>query len=111
MSWKSHPVYPKSVPFSIETSKYLKYKVSQKREAYKGINVKVHRGFKKIKLKVRATYAKLFFPKDYFLIIYKVSKRTIKRCFLQIRITTFKRKMWAKKTWFYILQITSVWNK
>ncbi len=97
MSWKSHPVYPKSVPFSIETSKYLKYKVSQKREAYKGINVKVHRGFKKIKLKVRATYAKLFFPKGLLpYLSIKFPKEQLKDFFTN-KDTTFKEKMWAKK--------------
>ena len=105
ISWDGHPEYPKSVPFSIETSKYLKYKVEQKRKAYKGLSVKTKRGMKKVKLKVRATYAKLFFPKGLLpYLSIKFPKEQLKD-FITNKDTTFKEKIWAKKHGFISYRI------
>lgn len=93
----NHPAYPRSVPFSKQTSDYLKYKVRQKKEAYKGLSTKIKRGCKKIKLKVRSTYAKVFFPQG--LLPYLAIKwpKDQRRDFFVNKDTSLKEKRWAKK--------------
>ena len=93
----NHPTYPQTVPFSRETSKYLKYKAEQKREAYRSRTKRLKRGMKKIKLKVRSTYARLFFPDG--LIPYLSIRwfQDLKKDFLTNKDTTLKEKIWAAK--------------
>lgn len=93
----NHPSYPQTVPFSKETSEYLKKKVEMKKEAYAGMGVKIRRGCKKIKLKVRAKYAKTFFPNG--LIPYLSIKFVgeLKKDFFTNKDTTLKEKKWAFK--------------
>ncbi|MDD4376611.1 MAG: sugar-transfer associated ATP-grasp domain-containing protein [Eubacteriales bacterium] len=93
----NHPSYPQTVPFSKETSKYLAGKVEQKKAAYKGTKTRIKRGFKKIKLKVRSRYAKMFFPKG--LVPYLSIKwfGDVKNDFVTNKDTTLKEKLWALK--------------
>lgn len=93
----NHPSYPRTVPFSKETSRYLKNKVEQKRAAYKSKRIRIKRGFKKVKLKVRAKYAKTFFPKG--LIPYLSIRwfQDLRKDFLTNKDTTLKEKIWAAK--------------
>ncbi len=93
----NHPPYPKTVPFSKKTSDYLKYKAAQKHAAYARKGVRVRRAFKKIKLKVRATYAGLFFPDG--LIPYLSIRwfQDLKKDFLTNKDTTLREKLWAAK--------------
>ncbi|MEG1566321.1 MAG: sugar-transfer associated ATP-grasp domain-containing protein [Anaerovoracaceae bacterium] len=93
----NHPEYPETVPFTKEVSKYLAYKVEQKKAAYKGAGIRLKRGLKKIKLKIRSTYAKLFFPKA--LIPYLSIKwfGDVKNDFITNKDTTMKEKLWALK--------------
>ena len=93
----NHPSYPQTVPFSKETSKYLKYKVEQKKAAYNRSGVRFRRACKKIKLKVRARYAKMFFPDG--LIPYLSIRwfQDLKKDFLTNKDTTLKEKLWAAR--------------
>lgn len=93
----NHPDYPKSVPFSKETSDYLKYKVEQKRAAYKGIGKKLSRAGRKLVLKTRSTYAKLFFPKGLLPYLAIKFPKEVRRDFFTNRDTTLKEKRWAIK--------------
>lgn len=58
----NHPDYPTCKPFSKETSAYLMKKVSQKREAYSSLWVRLRRGLKKLSRRIRKLYARAFFP-------------------------------------------------
>ncbi len=93
----NHPPYPKIMPFSKRTSEYLKYKAEQKRAAYARKGVRMRRAFKKIKLKVRATYARMFFPDG--LIPYLSIRwfQDLKKDFLTNKDTTLREKLWAAK--------------
>ena len=93
----NHPAYPQTVPFSKETSRYLKYKVEQKRAAYRSRGKRLRRGLKKIKLKIRARYAKMFFPDG--LIPYLSIRwfQDLKKDFLTNKDTTLQEKLWAAK--------------
>lgn len=93
----NHPAYPKSVPFSSATSDYLKYKVEQKKAAYKGVGTKVSRGWNKIVLKVRSTYAKAFFPKGILPYLTIKFPKELKKDFFTNKDTTLKEKIWALK--------------
>lgn len=91
----NHPAYPKFMPFSKETSDYLKYKVEQKRKAYKGIGTKLSRGWKQIVLKVRAAYAKAFFPKGMLPYLTIKFPKEVRKDFFTNKDTTLKEKIWA----------------
>ena len=97
MTMINHPSYPETVPFSKETSKYLKYKVEQKKAAYRSRRIRIKRGFKKIKLKIRSRYAKIFFPKG--LIPYLSIRwfQDLRKDFFTNKDTTLKEKLWAAK--------------
>ena len=91
----NHPEYPTCQPFSKETSRYLAYKVSQKKAAYAKEGTRIHRGWKKIKLKTRARFAKKFYPKG---LIPYLSIRWIQDVWKDFRTnkdTTLKQKLWA----------------
>ncbi len=95
MKMINHPPYPRIVPFSKKTSDYLKYKAQQKRAAYSRKGIRLRRACKKIKLKVRARYAKMFFPdglKPYLSIRWF---QDLKKDFLTNKDTTLKEKIWA----------------
>ncbi len=91
----NHPEYPTCKPFSKETSAYLERKVQQKKEAYSKISMRFGRGFKKLKSRVRARFAKMFYPKG---LVPYLSIRWIhdvcKDLFTN-KETTFRQKMWA----------------
>lgn len=91
----NHPKYPTCKPFSKETSAYLMKKVEQKKEAYRDKGLRVRRGIKKIKLKVRAGFSKLFFPQGLkpYLSLRWISD--VLKDFFKCKDTTFKQKMWA----------------
>lgn len=97
MKMINHPSYPRTIPFSKETSAYLKYKAEQKKQAYASKAVRLKRAFKKIKLNVRAKYAKTFFPKG--LIPYLSIRwfQDLKKDFITNKDTTLKEKIWAAK--------------
>lgn len=59
----NHPEYPTAQPFSKETSAYLKRKVAQKKEAYAKAGVRISRGLHKMHLRIRAKFARAFYPK------------------------------------------------
>lgn len=91
----NHPKYPTCKPFSKETSAYLMRKVEQKKEAYRDKKLRVQRGIKKIKLKVRAGFSKLFFPEGLkpYLSLRWISD--VFKDFIKCKDTSFKEKMWA----------------
>lgn len=101
----NHPTYPKVIPFGKETSEYLKRKVEQKREAYKGVGEKVKRGCNKIKLKVRSTYAKMFFPKGMLPYLTIKFPKEVRKDFFTNKDTTLKEKIWAIKHGFISYRI------
>ncbi|MGN0457357.1 MAG: sugar-transfer associated ATP-grasp domain-containing protein [Eubacterium sp.] len=101
----NHPMYPKVVPFSKETSDYLKYKVAQKKEAYKGIGTKLSRGAHKLSRKIRSIYAKLLFPKGLLpYLAVKFPKEQLKDFFTN-KDTSLKEKLWAFKHGFISYRI------
>lgn len=91
----NQPDYPTCKPFSKETSAYLERKVAQKKEAYAKGGTRLARGAKKVKLKIRARFAKMFYPKG---LIPYLSIRWISdvwKDFTTNKDTTFGQKMWA----------------
>ncbi len=91
----NQPDYPTCKPFSKETSAYLERKAAQKKEAYVKGGTRLGRGAKKVKLKVRARFAKMFYPKG---LIPYLSIRWISdvwKDFTTNKDTTFGQKMWA----------------
>ena len=91
----NQPEYPHVKPFSEETTAYLKRKVAQKKEAYSKAGTRISRGAKKIKLKVRARFAKMFYPKG---LVPYLSIRWISdvwKDFTTNKDTSFGQKMWA----------------
>ena len=91
----NHPKYPTLQPFSKETSRYLKNKVIQQKEAYAKGGTRVQRGWKKIKLKVRHRFARTFYPKG---LVPYLSVKWIGQVWQDFRTNkeaTFKEKMWA----------------
>ena len=91
----NHPEYPACKPFSKETSAYLARKVEQKKEAFAKSGTRISRGFKKVKLKVRAAFAKAFYPEG---LVPYLSIRWIQdvwKDFTTNKETTLKQKLWA----------------
>ena len=91
----NHPDYPTVKPFSKETSAYLFRKVEQKKEAFAKGGTRLSRGFKKVKLKVRAAFARAFYPKG---IVPYLSIRWIQDVWKDLttnKETTLKQKLWA----------------
>ena len=91
----NQPDYPTCKPFSKETSAYLERKAAQKKEAYAKGGTCLARGAKKVKLKIRARFAKMFYPKG---LIPYLSIRWISdvwKDFTTNKDTTFGQKMWA----------------
>lgn len=93
---KNNPRYPVIVPFNKETSAYLKRKVAQKKLAY-GPKERRARFLKKLKLKIRAKYAKTFFPKGLLPYLSIRWFQDLKNDFKTNKDTTFKQKIWAAK--------------
>lgn len=94
-SMMNQPEYPTCKPFSKETSAYLFRKVAQKKEAYAKGGTRLQRGAKKVKLKVRARFAKMFYPKG---LIPYLSIRWIGdvwKDFTTNKDTSLKQKLWA----------------
>ena len=91
----NHPEYPACKPFSKETSAYLARKVEQKKEAFAKSGTRISRGFKKVKLKVRAAFARTFYPAG---LVPYLSIRWIQdvwKDFSTNKETTLKQKLWA----------------
>ena len=91
----NHPEYPTCQPFSKETSQYLARKVKQKKEAYAKEGTRLRRGMKKIKLKVRARFARMFYPKG---LVPYLSIRWIQdvwKDFHTNKDTSLRQKLWA----------------
>ena len=91
----NHPDYPTVKPFSKETSAYLFRKVEQKKEAFAKGGTRLSRGFKKVKLKVRAAFARGFYPKG---LVPYLSIRWIQDVWKDLttnKETTLKQKLWA----------------
>jgi len=101
----NNPPYPKSMPFSKGTSDYLKYKVKQKEEAYKGFAKKSSIGWKKIKLKIRAIYAKTFFPQGTLPYLTIKFPGEVWKDFKTNKDTSFKEKIWALRHGFISYRI------
>ena len=59
----NQPPYPRIKPFSKRISAYFALKYRQKKDSYSRPAVRLKRGFKTIKLKVRAAFARTFYPK------------------------------------------------
>lgn len=94
-SMMNQPEYPTCKPFSKETSAYLFRKVAQKKEAYAKGGTRLQRGAKKVKLKVRARFAKTFYPKG---LVPYLSIRWIGdvwKDFTTNKDTSLKQKFWA----------------
>lgn len=91
----NHPDYPTFKPFSKETSAYLFRKVEQKKEAFAKGGTRLSRGFKKVKLKVRAAFARTFYPAG---LVPYLSVRWIQDVWKDLttnKETTLKQKLWA----------------
>ncbi len=95
VSMMNQPEYPTCKPFSKETSAYLFRKVAQKKEAYAKGGTRLQRGAKKVKLKVRARFAKMFYPKG---LVPYLSIRWIGdvwKDFTTNKDTSLRQKIWA----------------
>ncbi len=91
----NHPEYPTCQPFSKETSRYLATKVVQKKAAYAKLKTRIRRGLKKIKRRIRKSFARTFYPKG---MIPYLSIRWIQDVWKDFRTnkeTSLKQKLWA----------------
>lgn len=91
---RNHPSYPSVIPFSKKTTAYLKKKVKQKSSVYT-FSRRLRNCGKRIKLGVRATFSKIFFPKT---LLPYLSVRWIHDVWKDFRTnkdTTLKEKLWA----------------
>ncbi len=91
----NHPEYPTCQPFSKETSRYLATKVVQKKAAYAKLKTRIRRGLKKIKRRIRKSFARTFYPKG---MIPYLSIRWIQdvcKDFRTNKETSLKQKLWA----------------
>ena len=101
----NHPEYPTAKPFSKETSAYLKRKVEQKKEAYAKAGVRISRGLHKMHLRIRAKFARAFYPKG--LVPYQ-STRWISNVWTDFwtnKEATLREKLWAYKHGFLSYRI------
>lgn len=101
----NHPEYPTAQPFSKETSAYLKRKVEQKKEAYAKAGVRISRGLHKMHLRIRAKFARAFYPKG--LVPYQ-STRWISNVWTDFwtnKEATLREKLWAYKHGFLSYRI------
>ncbi len=105
MDLLNHPSYPHVFPFSKETSAYLKGKVAQKQAAYAKFSVRLGETVKKVKLKIRSTYCKTFFPNGLLPYLSIRWFQDLKKDFLTNKDTTFSEKMWALKHGFISYRI------
>ena len=104
-SMMNQPDYPTCKPFSKETSAYLFRKVAQKKEAYAKGGTRLQRGAKKVKLKVRARFAKMFYPKG---LIPYLSIRWIGDVWKDLttnKETSLRQKLWAYRHGFLSYRI------
>ncbi len=97
---QNQPKYPSCKPFSKETSAYLMRKVEQKKEAYADKKVRRNRGWAKTKLKIRALFAKLFFPRGLKPYLSLRWMGDMWKDFRTCKDTTFGQKMWAYRRGF-----------
>jgi len=101
----NHPEYPTCQPFSKETSEYLRHKVEQKKEAFAAGGTRMSRGWKKIKLKTRAKFARTFYPKG---LVPYLSIKWIGQVWQDFRTNkeaTLKEKIWAYRHGFLSYRI------
>ena len=101
----NHPEYPTCKPFSKETSAYLARKVEQKKEAFAKGGTRFQRGFKKVKSRTRARFAKMFYPKG---LVPYLSTRWISDVWKDFRTNkeaSFGQKMWAYRHGFLSYRI------
>ena len=98
------PKYPSTYTFSKETVEFLQYKLAEKKKFYV-FSERMARGAKKIKLKIRATFAKAFFPKGLkpYLSIRWIKVVAID--FFTNRDTSLATKFWAYKHGFLSYRI------
>lgn len=92
----NHPGYPQRIPFSKETSAYLKKKMAQKKESYTPAKI-FSRGCHKMKLRIRAGFCRMFFPET---LLPYLSIRWFQdqwKDFKTNKDTTLKEKLWAVK--------------
>ncbi len=89
------PKYPTTYTLSKETVEFLQYKLAEKKKFYV-FSERLARGAKKIKLKIRSTFAKAFFPKG---LKPYLSVRWIK--VVTIDLFTNKDTSLATKLWAY----------
>ncbi|MBQ4649265.1 MAG: hypothetical protein IJB73_01040 [Firmicutes bacterium] len=101
----NHPEYPTCKPFSKETSAYLARKVEQKKEAFSKGGTRFQRGFKKVKSRTRARFARTFYPKG---LVPYLSTRWISDVWKDFRSNkeaSFGQKMWAYRHGFLSYRI------
>lgn len=92
----AHPAYPSQVPFSAETSAYLRKKVEQKRSVYTAEEKRKNAG-KRIRLYVRAKFSQLFFPKGILPYISIRWIQDLRKDFRTNKDTTLREKLWAAR--------------
>ena len=92
----SHPAYPSRVPFSVETTAYLRKKAEQKRSVFTAEERRKNAG-KRIKLYVRAKFSRLFFPKGILPYISIRWIQDLRKDFRTNKDTTLREKLWAMK--------------
>jgi len=96
MRFLDHPSYPVRIPFSKETSDYLKNKLEHKNAFYTFRN-RFLTGFKTIKAKASALFARTFFPKDLLPYLSTKFMGDFFRDLFTNKDTTLKEKIWAIK--------------
>ncbi|MEE1312809.1 MAG: sugar-transfer associated ATP-grasp domain-containing protein [Lachnospiraceae bacterium] len=101
----NNPAYPKTYPFDKKIVEFFKVKLKQKKDNYKkGGNV-VQRGFKKLKLRVRRKFARLFYPRGLRPYLSITWIRDVFNDLKSNKDATLKEKIWAYRHGFLSYRI------
>lgn len=101
----NNPAYPKTYPFDETIVNFLKVKLKQKKDNYKKSGNVVQRGAKKIKLRVRRKFARLFYPRGLRPYLSITWIRDVWIDFKSNKDATFLEKMWAYRHGFLSYRI------
>jgi hypothetical protein len=96
----NNPAYPKTYPFDKKLVEFFKGKLKQKKDNYKkGGNV-LERGFKKLKLRTRRKFARLFYPRGLRPYLSITWIRDVFVDFKSNKDVSIKDKIWAYRNGF-----------
>ncbi len=96
----NNPSYPKTYPFDKKMVAFFKGKLKQKKDNYKKSGNVFQRGFKKLKLRVRRKFARLFYPRGLRPYLSITWIRDVLVDFKSNKEATVGEKLWAYRNGF-----------